>query len=115
MRHGRYKRYMMREVTSIFIGAYTIIFTLGLYRLAEGQDAFDSFMSTLRAPGAIVFHLVAMVFAIYHSTTWFNVTPQAMPLMKGEDFISSSLIISAHYAAWAAVSLVVLLTVTVGV
>ena len=111
MRHDRYKRYMIREITCIFIGIYVAILSLGLFNLSEGQEAFDFFMASLRTPGALVFHFVALAFALYHSATWFNVTPQAMPLMKGDDFVSSSLIIRVHYAAWAVVSLVILFTV----
>ncbi len=112
-KHDRYKRYIIREVTCIFIGIYTAILSFGLLNLSEGQESFDLFMATLRTPGALVFHLFALAFAFYHSATWFNVTPQAMPLMKGDDFVSGSLIIRVHYAAWAAVSLVILFSVIV--
>ncbi len=111
MQHGRYKRYMAREVTCLLIGAYTAVFTVGLWRLAEGREAFEAFMTTLQAPGAIVFHLIALAFSIYHSTTWFNVTPQAIPLMKGDDFVPGSVIVGAHYAAWAVASLAILIAV----
>ncbi|KAF0112602.1 MAG: fumarate reductase subunit C [Rhodospirillaceae bacterium] len=111
LRDGRYKRYMAREVTCLLIGAYTGVFAMGIWRLAEGREAFTAFMAALHAPGAIMFHLVALAFSIYHSTTWFNVTPQAMPLMKGEDFVPGTLIVGAHYAAWAVASLVILIAV----
>ena len=58
MRQDRYKRYMLREMTCIFIGIYTVIFSLGLYKLSAGQEAFDLFMTTLRTPGALVFHFL---------------------------------------------------------
>ncbi|MCX7180382.1 MAG: hypothetical protein NTX56_17025 [Proteobacteria bacterium] len=35
-RMPRYMRYMAREVTSIFIGIYTVILLVGLARLTEG-------------------------------------------------------------------------------
>ena len=113
MRNGRYKSYMMREVTCLFIGGYTGVLTMGLWRLMQGQAAYDAFLAALHAPSAIIFHVLALVFAVYHSATWFNVTPQAMPIMQGDDFLPGSVIITAHYAGWAIASLVILLAVGV--
>ena len=37
-----------------------------------------------------------------------NVTPQAMPIQRGEEFVPGKIIVGAHYALWAVVSLIVL-------
>lgn len=109
--HIRYQRYIAREITCLFIGAYSVIFTVGLWRLSESREAFNLFMHTLQNPTAIVFHCLAFVFSLYHSATWFNVTPQAMPIMRGDDFISGSIIVRIHYIAWAIISLVILVVI----
>lgn len=109
MRHGRYQRYMLREVTCLFIGAYTGVLTMGLVRLSQGQEAYNAFMQALNAPVAVIFHALALLFALYHSTTWFNVTPQAMPIQRGDEFVPGSVIVGAHYAGWLVASLVVLI------
>ncbi|MEO5374380.1 MAG: fumarate reductase subunit C [Alphaproteobacteria bacterium] len=109
MRQGRYKRYMAREVTCLFIGAYTAVLTVGLMRLAESEAAYNAFLTALKAPGSILFHVVAFLFAVYHSSTWFNVTHQAMPIQRGDEFVAPGVIVGTHYAIWAVVSLVVLL------
>lgn len=111
MRDGRYKRYMMREVTCIFIGAYTGVLAMALLRLSQSQAAYEAFLNALHAPVAVVFHILALIFAVYHTTTWFNVTPQAMPIMRGDDFLPGKVIVSAHYAGWVVVSLFILLVV----
>ena len=41
--------------------------------------------------------LVALVVTVYHSVTWFNVTPQAMPVQIGEEFVPGQYIVGAHY------------------
>jgi fumarate reductase subunit C len=57
----------------------------------------------------VLLQLVCLAFAAYHSITWFAVTPKAMPLtLKGEP-VSGTIIVGAHYAAWAVVSLIVLI------
>jgi fumarate reductase subunit C len=104
----RYKRYMAREVTCIFIGIYTLILVVAIKRLSEGQAAYEAFLEGLKSPLSIVFHVLALVIALYHSTQWFNVTPQAMPVQRGEEFLPGSVIVGAHYGGWVVVSLVVL-------
>ncbi|HRX59928.1 MAG TPA: fumarate reductase subunit C [Candidatus Competibacter sp.] len=108
-RQPRYMRYMAREVTSFFIGAYTLLLVVALKRLAQGPDAFLDFLNALHSPLGVLFNLAALVAAVYHSTSWFNVTPQAMPIQRGEEFVPGHIIVGAHYAVWAVVSLVVLI------
>jgi len=113
MRHGRYKRYMLREVTCLSIGGYSAVLVMGLLRLSQSQVAYEAFLKAMQSPSALIFHIVALAFALYHTTTWFNVTPQAMPIMKGDEFLPGKVIVSAHYAGWAVVSLFILLVVGV--
>ena len=108
-RQPRYLRYMAREVTCVFVGAYALMLVVGLERLSEGRAAWEAFLQALTRPGSIVFHVVALAFALYHSTSWFNVTPKAMPVQIGEQFLPGGVIVGAHYAGWLLVSIVVLL------
>ena len=61
--HPRYMRYMARELTCLFIGAYTMLLVVGLARLAQGREAYEAFLTALQAPGSLVFHGLALVFA----------------------------------------------------
>ena len=95
-RHPRYLRYMSREVTSIFIGAYCVLLVIGLQRLAAGPAAWEGFLTALRSPVSIVFQFLALVAALYHAATWFNATQKAMPIQIGEAFVPGGLISGAH-------------------
>lgn len=107
-RQPRYRRYMLREVTCVFIGAYAVMLVIALLRLAEGRAAYAAFQQALAGPAGMAFHLVVLAFALVHTTSWFNVTPKAMPLQVGEAFLPGAVIIGAHYAAWLVVSVVLL-------
>ena len=107
-RHPRYMRYMAREVTCIFIAAYCVLLVVGLQRLAAGPAAYEAFLLGLRSADSIVFHLLALVAAFYHASTWFNATQRAMPLQMGEDFVPGNVISGAHYVAWVVLSFVIL-------
>jgi fumarate reductase subunit C len=105
----RYVVYMIRELTSLFVGLYCAWLVIGLVRLAQGPAAWEGFLAATSSPPAVLLQLVCLVFAAWHSISWFAVTPKAMPLtLKGEP-VSGKAIVGAHYAAWAVVSLVVLI------
>jgi len=106
--HPRYMRYMAREFTCLFIGGYTLLLVIGIGRLAEGRAAYEAFLEALASPLGIVFHVLALGFAIYHSVTWFNLTPKALPVQIGEDFMPDKVIAGAHYAVWALLSVAIL-------
>lgn len=95
-RHPRYVRYMLRELSCVFIGAWTLMAVWGLGQLAQGPAAWSSFLESLTSPASVVFHALALAFSLYHSVTWFNLTPKAIPL----PFVSA-----AHYGGWVALSI----------
>ncbi len=108
LKQPRYMRYMSREVTCIFIGAFALLMVCAVDRLAQGQAAFDGFMAALKGPWSFLGMALILAFAVHNATNWFNVTPKAMPVQIGEDFLDGKYIVGAHYAVWAIASLVVL-------
>jgi len=109
LRQPRYVVYMIRELTSLFIGLYSAWLVIGLVRLAQGRTAWEGFLAATSSPPAVLFQFVCLAFAAYHSITWFAVTPKAMPLRLKDQPVSGKIIVGGHYAAWALVSLVVLI------
>ena len=108
-KHPRYLRYMSREVTCIFIGAFALLMVCALERLSSGPAAYEAFLAAITGPWSALALVVVLVFAVHNATSWFNVTPKALPVQIGEDFLPGKYIVGAHYAVWVLVSLVVLL------
>ena len=107
-RHPRYLRYMLREFSCLFIGGWTLMMVWGLGRLARGPEAWSAFLEALKSPASIVLQVLALGFSLYHSVTWFRLTPKALPVQLGEEFVSDRVISGAHFAGWALISLIVL-------
>lgn len=107
-KHPRYLRYMSREVTCIFIGAFALLMVCALERLSQGQAAYESFLAAITGPRSVVALLVVLGFAVHNTTSWFNVTPKAMPVQIGEEFLAGKYIVAAHYLVWLVLSLVIL-------
>ena len=107
-KHPRYLRYMSREVTCIFIGAFALLLLCAVKRLSEGPAAYELFLKAIEGPWSAVGLLIVLVFAVHNTTSWFNVAPKAMPVQIGEDFLPGKFIVAAHYAVWILASLGVL-------
>lgn len=99
-----YLSFMAREVSSIFVAAYVVVFMVMLSCISQGPEAYQAFLAGLESPLAIFFHVVALAFALIHTLSWFSLTPKAMMLYIGEDRVPSYLILVSHYAAWIAIS-----------
>ena len=109
LKQSRYQHYMLHEISSIFVAIYVGILVVGLFRLAQGPDAWAGWLAAVTSPIGIIFHIIVFVFAIIHTTSWFKAVPQAMRIQRGDEIVPGKLIIGAHYGVWAAVSVVVLL------
>jgi fumarate reductase subunit C len=107
-RHRRYWRYMAREVTSIFIGIFTIILLVGLERLSAGPAQYEAFLAALQSSGSVIFLSLTLAFSLYNTFTWFNVAPKALPLQFGDEMAPDSVVRNAHYAIWIGLTLLIL-------
>src|SRR6202051_3693316 len=47
LQHPRYVRYMVRELTSLFVGLYCALLAVGLVRLSQGHAAWDGFVAAI--------------------------------------------------------------------
>jgi len=103
--HNRaYFLFMVREFTSIFIAAYLVLFLVMVHRLTQGRDAYDAYLRFLATPGMLVFHSVALVFALFHTITWFSILPKVVVVRLGEEQVPGWIVAGVNFAAWVIVS-----------
>ena len=95
-------------MTCLFVGAYALLVVVGLARLAESEAGYQLFLDSLKSPSMIVFQMLALVFSVYHSVTWFNLTPKALPLQVGESFMPGWFVAGLHYGVWFVLSVAIL-------
>ena len=109
LKKPRYFLFMMRELSSVFIALFLVVFLVQLYQLTRGPEAYVSFAQKLSSPGWVIFHLIALAFAIYHSITWFQSTAVVLPVRLGDREIPRTLVTAFHIGIWIALSLVLLI------
>jgi fumarate reductase subunit C len=103
-----YVRFMARELTAIAIGVYLLETLLLLYRFSLGQGAFVATLDQLTQPTVIAANTVLFLGAAWHSITWFNLTPKAMPVFLGANRVADAPVaIAMGYLPWIAVSAII--------
>ena len=106
-----YILFMIRELTSVFVAGYCIFLLVLVYKLTQGADAYGNFMAALKSPLSVALHLITLVFVLYHTITWFNLTPKILVLYRGENRVSQGLVAATFYAGWVVVSIIVTILV----
>jgi len=106
MRNGRYKVYMLRELTSFLVVFYSLLTIFALSAVADSAERWNSFIASQQGKGMMVFHALALLYFLFFQTfPWFKLAPKAMPVQLGEKRLPDSYIIIGHYVAWIAVSI----------
>ncbi len=105
MRNGRYKVYMLRELTSFLVVFYSLLTICALSALADSAERWHSFISSQQGTGMMIFHGLALLYFLFFQTfPWFKLAPKAMPVQIGENKLPDSYIIIGHYVAWVVLS-----------
>jgi fumarate reductase subunit C len=106
LRNGRYKVYMLREVTCLLVGFYSFLLIYGLAALSQDTpQAWNDFLASQQNAFMTIVHAVALLyFLLYQTFAWFELAPKAMPLQLGEKKLPGSVIVAAHYIAWGILS-----------
>jgi fumarate reductase subunit C len=99
-----YLKFILRELSSVFVAAFVIVTLFQLRALRQGPEAYGRFEHWLQTPAAIVLNVVSLSFVIFHTITWFNLTPHAMPVRIKGKRVPAFLIAAPNYVAWVLVS-----------
>lgn len=104
-----YFLFMLREISSVFIAIFLVVFLIQIYQLTRGQAAYAAFVDRLASPGWIIFHVIALLFALYHSITWFILTSKVQVVRLGGRQVPPPVVTAVNVGVWVVVSIVILL------
>ena len=108
LKRRTYFVFVMRELSSIFI-AWLVVYLLLLVRaVGRGQAAYDDFLDWADSPWLVVLNVVACLFLVLHTVTWFSLTPQAMDVRMRGTRVPAAAIIASQYVGLALVAGLVL-------
>lgn len=74
-----FMRYLVMEATSILVAIYALILLVGLFRLSQGEAAYNEWLAALQSPLSVGLHVLILLVFIYHSWSWFKIMPKTLP------------------------------------
>ena len=108
-------KFVLRELTCVFVAFFAVLALWLVRALADGPDAYAQFMARLKTPLCLTFNIVALVFVLFHTITWFNLTPTAMVVRVRGKRVPDKIVAGSNYVVWVLLSAVVAWILTRGV
>ena len=104
LQNRSYTTFVLREITSVFVAFFAVVYLWQIRAVAQGPDAYAKFLARLGTPFFLVLDVVAFLFILFHAVTWFNLTPKAMVLRIGGKRVADGVVLALNYAAWVVIS-----------
>jgi fumarate reductase subunit C len=106
-RRRSYLRFMLREISCIFV-AWTVLYLVLLVNaIGAGEDSYARFLDWSANPIVVALNLLALIFLLLHAVTWLGLAPRAFVVRIRGQHVPARMVLAAHYGAWLVVSAVV--------
>ena len=100
----RYLKFILRELSSVFVALVVVMTLLQLRALRVGPEAYARFQGQLRSPLVVAISVLSLFFVVFHTITWFNLTPRAMAVRLRGKRVPEWLVAAPNYAVWIVMS-----------
>lgn len=99
-----YLTFILRELSSIAVAWFVVLTLFQLRALLNGPETYARFSSRLASPLLIAMNAIAFAFVVFHTITWFDAAPRAMPVRMGGKRVPEYMVAAPNYALWVGVS-----------
>jgi fumarate reductase subunit C len=107
LQRWEYLRFVLREISSVFIAIFVVEMLFQIWTLSRGPEAYAVFLSVLKNPIVLALNVISLFFVVFHSITWFNLSARAMSIRVGGKKVPGFLISGPNFVAWFVISAVI--------
>ena len=107
LQRWEYLRFVLREISSVFIAWFVVLTLLQIYSASRGPNAYGDFLEFLKNPFVVALNIISFFFVVYHSITWFNLSARAMSIRVGGKKVPGFMISGPNFVAWLIISAVI--------
>ena len=107
LQRWEYLRFVLREISSVFVAWFVVLTIAQLYAMSRGSEAYNTFLDFLKNPFIIAFNIISFLFVVYHSITWFNLSARAMSIRVGGKKVPGFMISGPNFVAWLIIAAVI--------
>ena len=95
-----YLKFILRELSSLSVAWFVALTLFQVQALLNGPEAYARFTHRLQSPLMIALNAIAFCFVLFHTITWFNLAPRAMPVRMGGKRVPEFLVAAPNYGLW---------------
>jgi len=107
LQRWEYLRFVLREISSVFIAWFVVLTLVQIYSASQGPNAYGDFLDFLKNSFVLALNIISFFFVVYHSITWFNLSARAMSIRVGGKKVPGIMISGPNFAAWLFISAVI--------
>ena len=100
-------KFILRELSSLAVIYFVALLLWLLWSLGQSQESYDNFLAWMKLPLIIVSNVIAFLFVLYHTITWFNLTPTAMVVRVRGKRVPDRIVAGSNYVVWVLLSAIV--------
>src|SRR5437667_11410200 len=75
LKHRDYLVFILRELSSIFVGWFVVYLLLLIRAVNHGANSYHDFLTWSSRSDVVLLNIVSLLFVIFHSITWFHLAP----------------------------------------
>ena len=102
-----YLLFVLRELSSVFVAWFVVFLLLLIKAISDGAASYDRFVNWSGHWWVVAINVIAMLFVLLHTVTWFALAPRAMVIKVRGTRVPPRAIVAGHYAAWLLLSAIV--------
>ena len=102
-----YLKFVAREISCVFVAWFVVLTLLLVRAVHHGPAAYAEYQEWLRSPLLLAWNTVSLLFVLFHTVTWFNLSPRALVIRVAGQRVPDFWVAAPNFVAWAAVSLVI--------
>jgi fumarate reductase subunit C len=99
-----YLKFILREISSVFVAWVVVVTLLQIRALTRGPADYAEFQKWLANPFIMALNVISAFFIVFHTVTWFNLTPKAMAVRMGGKRLPGVALAGPNYVVWVLVS-----------
>lgn len=102
-----YLLFVLRELSCLFVAWFVVFLLLLVKAVSDGPAAYQDFLDWSGQWWMIAINVIAMLFVLLHTVTWFGLAPRAMVIRLRGQRIPPPQVVVGHYLLWLVLSAVV--------
>jgi fumarate reductase subunit C len=101
LHHSAYRRFISRELTSLFVAYAALLLLVEAWVVSLGERFHAAFRAWLASAPVLLWHSLVVLALLFHTVTWLHLAPRALVIRVGGRVLPPAVVVAGHYAAWA--------------